>query len=163
MSEIVRLVSDGEELVLWRDEAYPICSKPDGRDSAVKRKAPSAALPIAIQYLGFQDVKGRRQYALRAQRGDQARRYTVWIELSAFSDHQALLQNGPDICYQKLLRELGGSELQASDGIGVTEGDLAAYRETHPLPARRSFSPPSPPQPAKASPAISRGERGEVA
>ena len=41
------------------------------------------------------------------------------------------------------------------DDIEVTEGDLAAYRENHAAPARKSFSPPrpSPPTPAVETPA----------
>lgn len=91
-----------------------------------------------IQYLGFGNVDGRREYVLDVQRGDETRRYTVWIELAAFSRGQALLQDGPDICYQKLLRELAGPEHQGSEGIEVTADDLAAYRESHAPPARRT-------------------------
>jgi hypothetical protein len=97
-----------------------------------------------IQYLGFGNVNGRREYVLDVQRGDEIRRYTVWIELAAFSRGQALLQDGPDICYQKLLRELAGPEQQGSDDIEVTERDLAVYRQSHAPPARRTGSFPLP-------------------
>jgi hypothetical protein len=147
VSEIVRVVSDGEEIVLSTSEAVHIRPRTAERDLR-------APLRLAVQYLGFNDVQGRREYVLSAQQGAEARRYTVWIELTAFAGHRALLQDGPDICYQKLLRELAGSELRGCERIGVTEGDLAAYRETHTPPVRRSFSLPGPKAPTK-------GERRE--
>ena len=79
---------------------------------------------------------------LDAQRGFQTGRYryTLWIEQSAFSSRNALLQDGPEICYQKLLRELSDGELQGSEGMAVTESDLASYKETHARPVRKGFS-----------------------
>jgi hypothetical protein len=108
-----------------------------------------ATARLVVQYVGFQDAPGRREYVLMAQFGETIRKYTVWITREAFAKRQALLQDGPDICYQKLLRELVGTELQGSDGIAVTEDDLATYRETHSPPARKSFAPPRPPAPVK--------------
>jgi len=96
---------------------------------------------LALEYLGFRNARGRREYLLRAQWGPQARDYTVWIAYTAFADHQALLQDGPDICYQKLRRELADSEVSGLPCVGVTESDLTLYRETHASPTRR---PPSP-------------------
>jgi hypothetical protein len=142
MPETVRLVSDGEEMVVTEGEAFRIHSQPDTRHVAHERKSEAAAPPrIAIQYQGFQDAPGRREYALDAQRGDQRRRYTVWIEQAAFAARRALLQDGPDICYQKLLREVATSQLEGADCMGVTDGELAAYRDAHARPVRRGFSP----------------------
>ncbi len=152
MVETVRLVSDGEELVLSEGEVFRIHRSPDARDSAAERRRDGVtAKRIAIQYLGFHDVRGRREYVLNAQYGgEQGRRYTLCIELAAFSKRQALLQDGPDICYQKLVRELAVCESKATDAtIEVTDGDLTAYREAHLPPARRSFFPPRVPPPAK--------------
>ena len=163
ISENVRLVSDGDELVLWEGDLFRIHSKA-ARDPAVGRKDESAVSKrIAIRYLGFHDIQDRREYGLEARRGAEARGYTLWIELAAFSRRQALLQDGPDICYQKLLRELAGSELQGSDRIAVTEGDLAAYRESHARPARRGFSPSRAAEPSKAQADGSPRKGGEVA
>jgi hypothetical protein len=136
MPPTVRQISDGEEMLLSAGEGFVVRSKPTREP--VRSAVPNA---LAIKYLGFQNVAGRREYLLEVHRGDLARRYTVWIELTAFSNRQALLQEGPDICYQKLLHELADSELLGPDGIGVTEADLAAYRASHAVPARKSFSP----------------------
>lgn len=112
---------------------------------------PKPAPPIAIRYLGFKDVEGRRQYSLQAQRGPETHRYTVSIELAAFSKKQALLQDGPDICYQKL-RELSAVELPPDGEVEVTEAELAAYRETHSRTPRKTFSSPAEPAPAEDGP-----------
>jgi hypothetical protein len=151
-ADCVREVSDGEEMVLWRGETFLVRANPDGAApvTALLPAKPAAATRIAIQYRGFQDVAGRRQYALHAQSGDRTSHYTVCIELAAFARREALLQDGPDISYQKLLRELGGSVPPGSDSIEVTAGDLAAYRETHAAPVRKSFSASRNPQPARA-------------
>lgn len=96
---------------------------------------------LLLQYVGFQDTPVRREYVLLAQIGDKSRRYTVWIEQAAFANRKALLQDGPDICFQKLQRELPESELAGTACIGVTEGDLARYRDAHTLPRRRAPTP----------------------
>jgi hypothetical protein len=104
---------------------------------------PRTATPthVVLEYLGFRNAPDRREYLLRAQSGSEERQYTVWIAHSAFASRQALLQDGPDICYQKLRRELALAELTGKAYVGVSESDLAHYRETHSPPARR---PPSP-------------------
>jgi hypothetical protein len=147
----VRLISDGEEMVLFAGEASLI--QPEAApDAAVGRKGASVApKPLALQYLGFQNVGARREYLMQAGRGDQASRYVVWIELAAFSERRALLQDGPDICYQKLLRELAGAGPPGPEGLGVTEVDLAAYRATHTTPARHRWSASATPAPGQAT------------
>jgi hypothetical protein len=121
-------------------EPLPIETVPETAPAEAK---PAPPKPINIRYLGFKDVDGCRQYTLQAQRGLETNRYTVSIELAAFSKKHALLQDGPDICYQKL-RELSALDLLAPGDVEVTEGDLAAYRETHSRTPRRTFSSPAP-------------------
>ena len=93
------------------------------------------AAQLLIQYLGFEDTSARREYMLLAHLGHETRQYRVWIDHAAFAKRNALRQDGPDICYQKLRRELAES-LGATNCIGVTEGDLASYREAHTPKAR---------------------------
>jgi hypothetical protein len=151
MPGVVRLVSDGEELVLSAGEAFRIRRGREGRRPVTDRAGDAAGSKrVAIEYLGFQDVQDRREYALRARRGDQEGRYTLSIELAAFVRRQALLQDGPDICYQKLLHELADAELRAACTIAVTPSDLAAYRERHSVPKRGRSSPPRSGEPPKA-------------
>lgn len=93
---------------------------------------------MLVQYVGFQDAPGRREYALVAQSGDKIRKYTVWIASDAFAKRQALLQDGPDICYQKLMRALVDPELASAGRLAVTDADLALYRDAHNPPKGRS-------------------------
>jgi hypothetical protein len=150
MPGTVRLVSDGDELVLPVGEAFRI--RPGSRGPVTERTGEDAgAKRVAIQYLGFQDVQDRREYELCARRGDQEGRYTVSIKLTAFAKREALMQDGPDICYQKLLHALAAEgELREACGIAVTDGDLTAYRESHALPKRGRSSPPRSGEPPKA-------------
>jgi hypothetical protein len=151
MPGTVRHVSDGEELVLAVGEAFRIRPRPGSLKPATQRPGSAAgSRRVAIQYLGFQDVQDRREYALRAQCGDQEGCYTVSIKLAAFANRLVLLQDGPDICYQKLLHLLADSELHEACGIVVTESDLTAYRESHVVPRRSRFSPPGSGEPSKS-------------
>ena len=94
-----------------------------------------AAPHLLLQYVGFEDTPSRREYVLLARLGEETRQYTVWIELAAFARRKALRQDGPDICYQKLRRELASS-LAGTARIGVTEADLTSYRDAHTPKAR---------------------------
>ena len=156
-------MGDGEELLLSEGEAFRIRPEPVPAVSAVREAASGAPRPIAIQYVGFQDVGDRREYRFDVRRGEMARRYTVWIELAAFSRRQALLQDGPDICYQKLVRDVASSQMQGPDAMGATENDLAAYRETHTPPGRKSFTPARPSQPMSGDREGSPAKSGETA
>jgi hypothetical protein len=143
-------------MVLPEGQAYSFAAKPLPIVASEPKpeKAPPKPAPIAIQYLGFQNVGARRDYLLQVGRGEQAVRHVLSIELAAFSLRLALLQDGPDICYQVLLRALAAPEQPVAQTIAVTEADLAAYRAAHSVPGRkRSFSAQAtapPPGPAKA-------------
>jgi len=142
MAGTVRIVPDGEEVLLPAGEPFRIRPAPGSRSAVTQRTGEvTGSKGVAIQYVGFQDVQDRREYALRARRGDQEGCYTVSIKLAAFANRKALLQDGPDICYQKVLHELADSEPHGACVILVTESDLAAYRESHASPKRRASSP----------------------
>jgi hypothetical protein len=142
MPETIRHVSDGEELVVSSQVPPP--------DPRARERAALGPKPLSVHYLGFQDVEGRREYALRARRGDREGHYVLSIDLGAFAKRQALLQDGPQICYEMLLHELANSELRAAGDIVVTPGDLAAYKENHSVPARSRSPRPRPAESLKA-------------
>lgn len=150
MVETVRLVSDGEELVLSQGEAYRLRPGPDQREPALTRRSTTPPASV-VQYLGFHDADGRREYALRVRQGAESREYTLWIAQADFAEKRALLQDGPDICYQ-LLRGMVDTERLDVERIAVTEGDLASYRQTHQRQVRRSVAPQAQPKAAPLDP-----------
>ena len=101
---------------------------------------------LSLEYRGFRNARGRREYLLFARLGTASCEYTVWIANAAFAAGQALFQDGPDICYQKLRRELV-AELTEGPCIEVTTSDLQEYRIAHLPPQRRSAFTPKPSTP----------------
>jgi hypothetical protein len=95
---------------------------------------------MTLEYRGFRDVKDRREYLLCAHLGTESCEYTVWIANAAFAAGHALFQDGPDICYQKLRRELAGVELTDGRSLEVTRSELLEYRTAHLPPQRRGFA-----------------------
>jgi len=108
--------------------------------SVPSRAAARATAQPIVQYVGFDDVPGRRNYHLIVQVGETIRELTVWIARDAFTKRAAQVQDGPDICFQKILRELsGGASLGHEATIGVTDGDLVSYRQARePQPTKRT-------------------------
>ena|SRR5437870_998974 len=95
-----------------------------------------------LEYIGFRTTAARREYFLRCRSGEDIHEYTVGIAQAAFSAGRARFQDGPEICYAKLQRELDncGGQAVAPD-LTVSDAELAGYRESHTVPARRrSFS-----------------------
>jgi hypothetical protein len=115
---------------------------------------PPAVRQLSLEYLGFRNALDRREYVLRARLGTASCHYTVWIANTAFAAGKALLQDGPDICYQKLRRDLIDVELSEGQCVEVTASELQEYRTAHMPPQRRTgFTPtpkPSPPPEKRA-------------
>src|SRR2546429_7537837 len=92
---------------------------------------------ITIEYVGFRTSTKRREYLLRSHFGPEIRDYTVGIALADFSAGRARFQDGPEICYLKLVRELeaqaAGATPRAHDLTG-TDGEPAAHVTAHTPP-----------------------------
>ena len=110
---------------------------------------PPAVRHLTLEYRGFRNVRDRREYLLCARLGTDSCDYTVWIPNTAFAAGQALFQDGPDICYQKLRRDLADTELTDGQSVQVTESELLEYRTAHLPPQRRGFSQKPLPPPEK--------------
>jgi hypothetical protein len=91
-----------------------------------------------IQYLGFQTTDDRREYVLLSRCGTIIYRYTVSITHAAFASGQARFQDGPEISYLKLTKEL---ELRGYEPVEtsftITDAELSEYRAAHTRPANR--------------------------
>ena len=110
----------------------------------VPKPLPPPLKNLTIEYLGFRNADDRREFRLCARVGAEAREFTFWISHAAFAAGWALIQDGPDICYQKLRRELVGAELAGESYVEVTRNELSEYRAAHAPATRRSLAPPAP-------------------
>ena len=88
-------------------------------------------MTMRLEYLGFFDTGAEREYSLAVQDGANDRRtFTMVIANRDFDSRAARYQDGPDICYQKLLAVL--SVAGAFDQrIILSEEDLYHYRHAH--------------------------------
>lgn len=98
-------------------------------------------IKATVEYVGFRTGEDRREYVLRSHLGSEVHEYTVGIALAAFTAGRARLQDGPEICYLKLVRELESLEAGAARAphLTVTDAELADYVTAHtPAPRGRS-------------------------
>ena len=103
---------------------------------------------VRVEYLDFQNVAEHREFRLRVCKPDGSTEFRFRIAIAAFGAGRVRLQDGPDVCYQKLLRVVAAGETASTEVITIDDGDLASYRETHTqLPKHRSFASLSPPAP----------------
>ncbi len=95
-------------------------------------------IKATVEYVGFRTGENRRDYVLRSHLGTEVHEYTVGISLAAFTAGRVRLQDGPEICYLKLLRELESTEAGTSrpPHLTVTDAELADYVAAHTTPAR---------------------------
>jgi hypothetical protein len=108
--------------------------------------SPPAGQFVRVEYLGFQDVAEHREFRLRVCGPDGSTEFRVRIPFASFAAGGVRLQDGPDLCYQRLLRRVAAGETANSDVVTIDDADLACYREAHTqLPKRRRQTPSSPP------------------
>lgn len=84
-----------------------------------------------LQYTGFSTVPGGREYGFSVLVHDTpARAFTVIIEEAAFRPGLLKYQEGPGICYGKLLAALQSEECDSPlcPRQRVTESEVAAYK-----------------------------------
>jgi hypothetical protein len=115
--------------------------KPD----TVPIKVAALPRPLTIRYLGFECTSEGRSYRLRVDRGsDDPRLYTVSVPSEAFDSRRARFQDAPEMCMQRLQRELDvNAELPPGAALVITASDLDQYRETQQRrsPARKTRAP----------------------
>jgi len=92
-------------------------------------------LVLRLRYLGSIPQAGFIEYGFRITEKDQPLRQVVLtIEDAFFQSHYLKFQEAPDLCYQKVLRDLADerSDSQIPPCIVVTALDIANYRGLHP-------------------------------
>ncbi len=87
--------------------------------------------PLTIRYLGFECTSEGRSYRLSVDAGSQDRRvYSVSIPNEAFETRRARFQDAPELCLQRLQRELdANADLPGGAALLVTTADLDLYRD----------------------------------
>jgi hypothetical protein len=115
----------------------------------VPPRAPAPPSPgrfSRVEYVDFQNVADCREYRLRVSGPDGSTEFRLRISIAAFGPGRLRLQDGPDVCYQKLLRSVAAGETASAEVITIDDVDLASYREAHTsVPKHRSWASPSPP------------------
>jgi hypothetical protein len=103
-------------------------------------------LPIRIEYLDYESEADYREYRLVVHSPEGAAEARVRIAVAAFAANRVLLQDGPDVCYQRLMQMTSAGEVPGRHVIMVDDAGLAAYREAHTPAPRRSVTPRSSPK-----------------
>lgn len=100
-----------------------------------------------VEYVGFITRGAHRAYALRVRRAaSEPQDVTIVIPIEAFVAGRVRYQDGPEICFLKLQRELVTcTGAMPARELNVTDADLADYRAAHaPKPPHRRPRPPIP-------------------
>jgi len=122
---------------------------------APAQPVPKPTLPrlsVRIEYLDCQTLPEYREYRLAACGPDGPVESRFRIAMAAFDAGRVRIQDGPDVCYQKLLRSVVAGETASPDVVVIDDVELASYRTAHtPVPKHRSWSPSSTPSPDSSS------------
>jgi hypothetical protein len=98
-----------------------------------------------LQYLGKNSHPEHSEYGFRVENEDKSIRLLVLtIENSVFLTNQLMVQEAPDLCYQKVLTDLKDKTADPiMDLTLVTLADIMQYRAIHPHLKRKSFRRPT--------------------
>lgn len=89
-----------------------------------------------LRYIGVIPQTGCLEYGFQIEDKDKDPRLVVlMIESGFFKQHALMVQEAPDLCYQKLLADLRNetTEIPLSPRLSITASDIAHYRELHPI------------------------------
>lgn len=101
----------------------------------------SSSVELRLEYRGFRNTEASREYVFLARLLDDEREYVLKIAQTAFVARHVSFQDGPDLCFQRLRRELLGDALVPLPPLTITDVELAAYRTAHMPVATRRASP----------------------
>ena len=89
---------------------------------------------LQLRYLGMTSQSGHSEYGFQIENKDEStRQVTMTIAHSCFRTKQLMVQEAPDLCYQKMLADLTNENVQPiHNRVRVTESDIAQYRASHP-------------------------------
>lgn len=94
-----------------------------------KRVESTRSRPPAVQYVGFRTTAAGREYTLCATGGLEPRLFVLLIPGDAFVQHAVRFQDGPDLCFRRLQRELTADpDLLPGGGFVLTPEELLDYQ-----------------------------------
>jgi hypothetical protein len=98
-----------------------------------------------LRYLGKISQPEHSEYGFHVENEDRSiKLFTLIIANSVFLTNQLMVQEAPDLCYQKILTDLKTEAAdQIKDPILVTGSDIEQYRAIHPFLRRKSFRRPA--------------------
>jgi hypothetical protein len=95
---------------------------------------------MLLRYIGFKLQARGRDYSYQAVGPkDETREFVLTISNHAFLARQIPYQDGADICYQKLRKELDAEtpELRLKPHLTISDQELDAYRQKYRPTKRR--------------------------
>ena len=98
-----------------------------------------------LSYLGVLPQLDYSEYGFRITSEDKTDRLLILtIANSVFLTKQLMVQEAPDLCYQKVIADLKSDiPILVEESVVVTESDLMQYRALHPTShKRKSFRKP---------------------
>ena len=87
-----------------------------------------------IQYVGFDTSAGSRIYSFHViDAPEEARDFTITVQSAAFRPDGLKFQDGPDICFAHLGRELEKQtpEIRTEAHLSIGELDIKDYLDNH--------------------------------
>ena len=122
-------------------------------DSA-RSHPPPQRQTVRVQYLDCRSEDDYREFRYVLFLPEGPAEVRLRIPVAAFAAHRLLLQDGPDVCYQRLVQMLSAGWVPSGSVITVEDAQLAAYREAHTPAPRRGVTPrPTPKRPWVPRPA----------
>jgi len=109
---------------------------------------PPLGRSVRVEYLDFKTSPDHREYRFAVYGPDEQAECRFRIATAAFAAGRVRLQEGPDVCYQKLLQAVAAGATPGPDVVTIDDLELASYLVAHThVPKRRSFTPAFPPKP----------------
>jgi hypothetical protein len=107
--------------------------------------APSPGHSVRVEYLDFEDVDEHREFRFAVYGPDGSSEVRMRIANAAFDARRVRRQDGPDLCYQKLLRAMAAGVPAHADVSTIDDVELLKYHDDHAVVAkRRPHTPASP-------------------
>jgi hypothetical protein len=107
---------------------------------------------VRVEYLDFADVGEHREFRFAVYSPDGSSELRLRIANAAFEAHRVRRQDGPDLCYQKVLQAIAAGVTEHADVSTIEDVDLVRYRDDHTVVAKRRPHTPPPPGTEAAGP-----------